>query len=169
MTPEIRRRIHAFRNALVLATDTHSNECFWMNRWQELNDFPHGCCDLASNFLAQYLQDSDPALNPVIVHMQTTPDFRINESSTIKSHVIVELEGWFIDLTLSQFTEYRSRVIIESRGGTLDNLLRNIRYYGGKVTERGVQLNAGLDNDGRALYDWLLATADSLLYPNTIG
>ncbi len=37
MTPEIRRRIHAFRNALVLTADTRSNECFWMGRWQELN------------------------------------------------------------------------------------------------------------------------------------
>lgn len=32
MTPEIRRRIHAFRNALVLAADTRSNECFRMGR-----------------------------------------------------------------------------------------------------------------------------------------
>ncbi|HAU2802505.1 TPA: hypothetical protein O7142_003945 [Salmonella enterica] len=44
MTPEIRRRIHAFRNALVPAADTRSNECFRMGRWQELNAFPHGCC-----------------------------------------------------------------------------------------------------------------------------
>ncbi len=29
MTSEIRRRIHAFRNALVPAADTHSNE-FWL-------------------------------------------------------------------------------------------------------------------------------------------
>lgn len=32
MTPEIRRRIHAFRNTLVPAADTRSNECFRMDR-----------------------------------------------------------------------------------------------------------------------------------------
>lgn len=33
MTSEIRRRIHAFRNALVLAADTRSHACFHMGRW----------------------------------------------------------------------------------------------------------------------------------------
>lgn len=37
-----------------------------------MNEFPHGCCDLSSNFLAQYLKDSYPALTPVIDHMETT-------------------------------------------------------------------------------------------------
>jgi hypothetical protein len=70
MNNEIRRRIHAFRIALVLAADTRSHECFHMGRWgKEMHSFPHGSCDLASNFLAQYLQDSDPSLQPVIVHM----------------------------------------------------------------------------------------------------
>ncbi|EGZ4069450.1 hypothetical protein AHY30_005031, partial [Salmonella enterica subsp. enterica serovar Lexington] len=46
MTPEIRRRIYAFRNALVLAADTRSNECFRMGHWKELNEFLH---DQASN------------------------------------------------------------------------------------------------------------------------
>lgn len=53
MKDETRKRIHAFRNALVMAADTCSHECFLMGRWRELNSFPHGCCDLASNFLAQ--------------------------------------------------------------------------------------------------------------------
>lgn len=163
MTPEIRRRIHAFRNALVLAADTRSNECFRMDRWQELNEFPHGCCDLASNFLAQYLQDSDPTLKPVIVHMQTTKSFQDKEGSSIKSHVIVELEGWYIDLTLNQFAECRRRVVIEINSGTLGKLIRNIPVHGGNVTTRGIQLDAGLNQDGQELYDWLKATADSLL------
>lgn len=163
MTPEIRRRIHAFRNALVLAADIRSNECFWMDRWQELNEFPHGCCDLASNFLAQYLQDSDPTLNPVIVHMQTTQSFQDKEISSIEYHVIVELEGWLIDLTLNQFAEYRRRVVIEKNTGNLGNLIREITVHGGDVTTRGIQLDAGLNQDGQELYDWLKATADSLL------
>lgn len=165
MTPEIRRRIHAFRNALVLAADTRSHECFHMGRWQELNEFPHGCCDLASNFLAQYLQDSDPSLQPVIVHMLASEQFREEHHSTIHTHVIVELNGWFIDLTLNQFAEYEERVVIDDRTGVLGTLRRKIPFCGGKLTERGIQLDAGLDTDGHDLYDWLRATADHLLVP----
>lgn len=163
MTPGIRRRIHAFRNALVLAADTCSNECFRMGRWQELNAFPHGCCDLASNFLAQYLQDGDPFLKPVIIHMETTKDFRDEYRSTIKSHVIVEVTGWFVDLTLNQFAEYQDRVVIDDRTGTVGALLRDIQASGGTVTKRSILLDAGLDEDGHELYDWLSATADSLM------
>lgn len=163
MTPEIRRRIHAFRNALVLAADTRSNKCFRMDRWQELNAFPHGCCDLASNFLAQYLHDGDPSLKPVIIHMETTEDFREEYRSTIKSHVIVEVTGWFVDLTLNQFAEYQDRVVIDDRTGTLGALLRDIRGSGGTVTERSIQLDAGPDEDGHELYAWLRDTADTLL------
>lgn len=165
MNGEIRRLIHAFRNALVLAADTRSHECFQFHRWSELNSFPHGCCDLASNFLAQYLRDSDPALQPVIIHLKTTTDFREECHSTIKSHVIVELDGWYIDLTLNQFEEHINRVEIDNRTGTLGSLLRKIRDQGGEVTERDIQLVAGLDDDGSELYAWLRATADGLLAP----
>ena len=163
MTPEIRRRIHAFRNALVLAADTRSNECFRMDRWKELNAFPHGCCDLASNFLAQYLQDGDPSLKPVIIHMETTEDFREENLSTVKSHVIVEVTGWFVALTLNQFAEYQDRVVIDDRTGTVGSLLKDIQASGGTVTKRCIQLDAGPDEDGHELYVWLRDTADNLL------
>ncbi|MDU4993396.1 MAG: hypothetical protein E6263_16755 [Klebsiella quasipneumoniae] len=163
MTPKIRRRIHAFRNALVLAVDTRSNECFRMDRWKELNAFPHGCCDLASNFLAQYLQDGDPSLKPVIIHMKTTEDFREENLSTVKSHVIVEVTGWFVDLTLNQFAEYQDRVVIDDRTGTVGSLLKDIQASGGTVTKRCIQLDAGPDEDGHELYVWLRDTADNLL------
>ncbi|HGV0046203.1 TPA: hypothetical protein ACNFPT_004507 [Enterobacter ludwigii] len=162
MTSDIRRRIHAFRNALVLAADTRSHECFHMGRWKELNEFPHGCCDLASNFLAQYLKDKDPSLQPVIVHMQTSSEFREEHSSTIQSHVIVKLDDWYIDLTLNQFAEYQHRVVIESRTGTLGTLLKRIRNCGGTVTERDFELHPA-DDDGGTLYAWLRDTADGLL------
>lgn len=162
MTPAIRRRIHAFRNALVLAADTRSHECFRMGRWQELNEFPHGCCDLASNFLAQYLQDSDPALQPVVLLMQTTADFREAEKSTIESHVIVELDGWYIDLTLNQFAEHKARVLIEQRTGTLGSLMRKLKAHDGSVTQKDISLNT-FDEDGSGLYEWLRNTADRLL------
>ncbi|POU03926.1 hypothetical protein C3369_00740 [Escherichia sp. ESNIH1] len=163
MTPIIRRRIHAFRNALVLAADTRSNECFHMPRWRtEMNSFPYGCCDLASNFLAQYLRDSDPDLEPVIVHMQTTEDFRKKFKSTIYSHVIVKLSSWYIDLTLNQFEEYRGRVEIGERTGTLGSLLIKIQSHEGTVTERDIKLHTR-NEDGYNLYKWLRDTADSLL------
>ncbi|EBC4651136.1 hypothetical protein C2O16_23190 [Salmonella enterica] len=162
MTPEIRRRIHAFRNALMLAADTRSNECFRMGRWQELNAFPHGCCDLASNFLAQYLQDSDPLLKPVIIHLQTTTEFRNEFKSSIESHVITEVHGWFVDLTLNQFDEYKARVVIDDRTGILGSLRRKILGYDGKEKELSIQLDTTTE-DGGELYGWLRATADSLL------
>lgn len=174
MNNEIRQRIHAFRNALVLAADTRSHECFHMDRWNELNAFPHGCCGLASHFLAQYLKDGDPTLTPEIVTMETTEEFRNKEiTSTIKAHLIVRLDNWYIDLTLNQFAEYADRVVIEKPSGTLGTLIREIGQYGGTVTRReDIQLDAGLDEDGSDLYAWLRATADSLLdaaRPSTAG
>lgn len=162
MTPEIRRSIHAFRNALVLAADTRSHECFRMPRWLEVNDFPNGCCDLSSNFLAQYLKDSYPTLMPVIVHMQTTDDFRTNHKSSIQSHVITKLDNWYIDLTLNQFEEYRARVVIEKDTGTLGTLLRKIRKCDGSIKERDIQLSTFTEN-GQELYAWLCSTANKLL------
>ncbi|WP_312629573.1 hypothetical protein [Scandinavium sp.] len=168
MTPEIRRRIHAFRNALVLAADTRSHECFEMARWQELNVFPHGCCDLASNFLAQYLRDSNPDLKPVIIRMQTTEEFRHEYRSAIQSHVIVELTGWFIDLTLNQFADYEERVVIERNNGTLGSLIRGIKKHAGTVNNTDIQLDAN-DLNGSMLYSWLRETADHLLASSPAG
>lgn len=163
MTDEIKRRIHAFRNALVLAADTRSHECFHMPRWKtELNCFPGGCCDLASNFLAYYLQDSDPTLQPVIIHMQATQSYRKAKQSTVYSHVIVELGEWYIDLTLNQFDEYGSRVIIEYKYGTLHTLVHEIKQYEGTVTRRGINIDSA-NEEGEELYCWLRHTADRLL------
>ncbi|MFN1142959.1 hypothetical protein [Serratia quinivorans] len=163
MTDEIKRRIHAFRNALVLAADTRSHECFHMPRWNmELNSFPGGCCDLASNFLAQYLRDSDPTLQPDIIHMQATQSFRDEEKSTVFSHVIVALGEEYIDLTLNQFTEYGRRVIIEDKFGTLHTLLSKIKQHEGTVTWRDINIDSA-DEEGEALYGWLRHTADRLL------
>lgn len=163
MTPEIRRSIHAFRNALVLAADTRSHECFRMPRWEsDMNNFPHGCCDLSSNFLAQYLKDSYPTLAPVIVRMETTANFREKHKSSIESHVITKLDKWYIDLTLNQFDEYRARVVIEGNTGTLGTLLRNIRNCGGNIKEGDIQQNA-FSEDGQELYAWLCSTANKML------
>ncbi|EAO8183368.1 hypothetical protein AHV57_22060 [Salmonella enterica] len=99
----------------------------------------------------------------VIIHMETTEDFREEYQSAIESHVIVEVTGWFVDLTLNQFAEYQDRVVIDDRTGTVAALLRDIQASGGTVTKRSIQLDAGLDENGHELYDWLCATADSLM------
>ncbi|EDW8497462.1 hypothetical protein CRB79_003772 [Salmonella enterica subsp. enterica serovar Enteritidis] len=99
----------------------------------------------------------------MIIHLQTTEEFRDEYQSAIESHVIVEVTGWFVDLTLNQFAEYQDRVVIDDRTGPLGTLLRRIRGSGGTVTERGIQLDVGLDEDGHELFDWLCATADILI------
>lgn len=162
MTDENKRRIHAFRNALVLAADTRSHECFEMGRWQELNEFPYSCCDLASNFLAQYLRDSDPTLRPVIIHIQATQSYRNDKASTIHSHVMVALGDKYIDLTLNQFAENNRRVIIEDKYGTLATMQREIQQFGGTITRRKINIDNTVEN-GDDLYNWLRNTADCLL------
>ncbi|MFW5393268.1 hypothetical protein V1951_18465 [Yersinia sp. 2544 StPb PI] len=162
MTPNIKRRIHAFRNAMVLAADIRSYECFHLPRWrEELNGFPGGSCELASNFLAQYLKDCDPMLQPQIILMCTTEDFREEKGSSIRSHVIVKLDTWYIDLTLNQFPEYSSRVCIEEKG-MLATLIRDIRKFDGTVKTKEITLQAGI-LDGSELYQWLKDTASELL------
>lgn len=76
--------------------------------------------------------------------------------------MIVEVTGWFVDLTLNQFAEYEERVVIDDRTGVLGNLRRKITFCGGELTERGIQLDTTTE-DGSELYDWLRGTADSLL------
>ncbi|MEA9392650.1 hypothetical protein SJI19_19275 [Acerihabitans sp. TG2] len=165
MTLVIQRRIHAFRNALVMAADTHSHECFHMPRWRvELNGFPRGCCALTSHFLAQYLKEGDPTLEPQIISMCTTLEFREAKSSTIESHVIVKLDTWYIDLTLNQFAEYSDRVYIDEKG-VHATLLCNIKKYKGTVGKREITLKAG-HLDGSELYGWLRDKADGLLAAN---
>lgn len=97
----------------------------------ELNDFPHGCRDLVSNFLAQHMNDSNHALKAVVLLIKTNRDFRDNENSTIDAHVILELDGWYIVLTLKQFAQYQHRVVIQKKSEKLGSLLRKIVEYGG--------------------------------------
>lgn len=59
--------------------------------------------------------------------------FRNLERTTIKAHVhvIVELDNWYIDLTLNQFAEHQSRIVIQKKNGTLGSLLRKTEAYNG--------------------------------------
>lgn len=158
MKQEIRKIIHAFRNALVMAADTHSHACFFMPRWSiELNSFPSGCCDLASNFLARYLTEHGyPAR---IIRFSCSSE--INEY--IKSHVIVKFDEYYIDLTRNQFADNNSRVLIEDKYGSLATLLREVKKDRYLTFE---EKNFCIDNAtyrGEQLYCYVKKLADGLV------
>lgn len=159
MRQETTFRIRAFRKALEKAVRELPEEYRDGSRWCELKNFPAGSCDLASNTLAQYLMDTE-GCHPCIIFMQGNADFHIAESSTVHAHVIVLLDGEYIDLTLDQFAEYPEYISAESveSGGPLGMLLRNIMKHEGPVKTRKVNLD-----DMETIYAWLRDSADSIL------
>ncbi|HDM8387172.1 hypothetical protein NFB50_16305 [Yersinia ruckeri] len=153
-----REYIHRFRNALVIASETRSFECYNLPRWQELNSFPHGSCDLASNFLARYLDEKGYATK--IVHINNSSGLY----SDIKSHVFVLLNDYYIDLTLSQFSNYIcNRVIIEKiNSGMLSELMKKCREEDQRsVSYRNVNIDDAV-NIGTSLYLYIKKIADAL-------
>lgn len=160
MRPERLLRIKAFRRALELAAGERADECRRFPRWEtEHKNFPHGSCDLASNTLAQYLMDTE-GCHPCIIFMQGNADFHEAENSTVHAHVIVLLDGEYIDLTLDQFDEYPDYIPAEpvESDGQLGKLLRNIMKHEGSVKTRQVDLDGG-----DTLYAWLHDTAEEAL------
>lgn len=164
MRETVLARVKAFRRALEMAAREQSDEFRDLVRWCELSDFPHGSCDLASHFLAQYLRDSDPMLLPEIIYMDATQSVLDGKKSIGNRHVIVALDEEYIDLTLDQFDEYNPPVLIESKSGTLGNLLCEIEKSGGHIERREVNIYATDKDDGEdELYNWLRHTAERLL------
>jgi len=163
MRYETTLRIRAFRQALVLAAAEQREEYRVLPRWNELKDFPGGSCDLASNFVARYLMDSDKALHPCIICLCGNNTFREAENSTVNGHVIVLLDGNYIDLTLDQFEEYAAYIPaepIESRG-IIGSLLHKIQKHEGTISTRLVEIG-----DGHKLYIVLKKYANKLLASN---
>ncbi|MFK3662737.1 hypothetical protein ACI2I2_19855 [Scandinavium sp. NPDC088450] len=153
-------RIRAFRQALELGAGERANECRHFRRWkEELKNFPRGSCDLASNTLAQYLMATERC-HPCIIFMEGNAGFHEAENSTVHGHVIVLLDGEYIDLTLDQFPEYPEYIPAEGveSGGPLGTLLRNIMKHKDPVITRQVDLNGGEE-----LSAWLSDTAESFL------
>lgn len=153
-------RIEAFRRALELGAGERADDCRRFRRWKnELRNFPHGSCDLASNTLAQYLADTE-GCHPCIIFMEGNAGFHEAENSTVHGHVIVLLDGEYADLTLDQFDEYPDYIPYEpvESGGQLGKLLRNIMKHEGPVKTRQFDLDGG-----DALYAWLRDTADEAL------
>lgn len=160
MKDTVRDHVNAFHQALVLAAGKRKEECRLLPRWStELQDFPRGSCELASNFLAEYLQDRVKGVYPVILFMR-------GDGNPVNGHVIVMLDGEYIDLTLDQFEMYNDYVVAEpiESGGQLSTLLRNIREKNGVIKTLPIQLNTTGAN-GRTLYEKVRDIADSLLPP----
>lgn len=160
MRQETTFRIRAFSQALEEAAREQPEECRKGNRWVELRNFPAGSCDLASNCLAQYLKDCGERGEPGILFMCGNETFREEENSTVHGHVIVILDGEYIDLTLDQFDEYSDYIPAEpfETGGVLGTLLRKIPQYEGEVETRRINLDRL-----QGIYAWLRHRADAIM------
>ncbi|MFO3759066.1 hypothetical protein [Klebsiella aerogenes] len=158
MNADTLARVEAFRRALELAAYERSAEPV-PSVWRDfLKAFPLGCCELASQTLAEYLTEDGSNLHPCIIAMAWT------ENAGNHGHVIVALDGEYIDLTLDQFDGYDDRIVVEpvESGGQLAGFIQKVRAHGGTLTTRKVTLDV-IPYEGHKLYGWLKATADSLL------
>ncbi|HEY2452402.1 MAG TPA: hypothetical protein VGI71_07235 [Scandinavium sp.] len=158
MSPETRARVEAFRTALELAVGECANgelPVYWCD-W--LKYFPRGCCELASQTLVRYLMEHDNNLFPSVIGMQW------DDGPKRHGHVIVALDGGYIDLTLDQFDGYDDRIVVEpiESGGKIAAFIRKVRSQGGTLTTRKLTF-AGLPAESEKLYTWLKKRADSLL------
>ncbi|WP_392404669.1 hypothetical protein [Edwardsiella piscicida] len=82
------------------------------------------------------------------------------ENSTVHGHVIIILNGEYIDLTLDQFDEYTDYIPAEplETGGVLGTLLRKIPQYEGEIETRRINLDRL-----QGIYAWLRNRADAIL------
>ncbi|MDU6432688.1 MAG: hypothetical protein E6556_07015 [Pantoea sp.] len=160
MIQETTFRIRAFRQALEQVATERGDEYRNKPRWCELSGFPRGSCDLASNFLARYLMERDKGLYPIIIHMCGSNTFREAENSTVHSHVIVMLDGNYIDLTLDQFKEYDSYIPAEpiESSGVIGSLIHKIQKHEDEISTRPVKIG-----DGHRLFSLVSKAADELL------
>ncbi|MEB8160714.1 hypothetical protein [Citrobacter braakii] len=154
MNADTRARLEAFRRALELAAGEAS-----LAAWRDvLKDFPTGCCELASQTLAEYLTEDGSNLHPCVIGMQW------DEGPDRHGHVIIALEGDYIDLTLDQFPGYHDRIVVEpvESGGQIAAFIQKVRDQGGTFTTRERTFD-GIPDQAWNLYVWLKEVADSLL------
>jgi len=158
MRADTRARVKAFRCALELAANERSGEPV-PSVWRDwLEDFPRGCCELASQTLVRYLRDHDDKLFPYVIAM----GWRVNAQDY--GHVIVALDGEYIDLTLDQFDGYDDWIVAEpiEAGGQIAAFMQKVRNQGGTLTTRELTFD-GIPDQSRKLYAWLKEVADGLL------
>lgn len=152
----MKQLVHKFRNALVIAIETQSHKFCSLDRWNELNTFPKGSCDIASNMLAYYLKKN--GYDPKIIFCQNShPRY-----PSIHGHAWVEVDDKFIDITISQFPEYNSNRVYITPKKEL-NMLKEIYEYGNdnQTGERPIDLRTG-NSSGQKLYDEIEKIANSL-------
>lgn len=158
MNADTRARVEAFRRALELAAGERSGEPV-PSVWRTfLASFPLGCCELASQTLAEYLTENGSNLHPYVIGMQW------NEGPDAHGHVIVALDGEYIDLTLDQFDGYDDRIVAEpiEYGGQIAGFIQKVRAHGGTLSTRERTFD-GIPDQACNLYAWLKEVADELL------
>lgn len=154
MNADTRARLEAFRRALEQAAGEAS-----LSAWRDiLKDFPAGCCELASQTLAEYLTEDGSNLHPYVIGMQW------DDGPDRHGHVIVALDGEYIDLTLDQFDGYDDWIVAEpiESGGQLGSFMQRVRSQGGTFSTRERTFD-GIPDQARDLYAWLKEVADDLL------
>jgi len=151
-------RVEAFRRALELAAYERSGEPV-PSVWRDyLKAFPLGCCELASQTLAEYLKENGSNLHPYIISMQW------DDGPHRHGHVIVALDGEYIDLTLDQLDGYDDRIVAEpvESGRQIAGFIQKVRGQGGTLTTRERTFD-GIPDQAWKLYVWLKEVADDLL------
>lgn len=159
MRAETEARVKAFRRAPELAAGERSGEQRVPSVWRNcLKDFPDGCCELASQTLVKYLMDHNKKLFPYVIGMQW------DDGPDRHGHVIVALDGEYIDLMLDQFDDYDDWIVAEpiESGRQLGTFMQKVRNQGGTFTTRELTFD-GIPDDAYKLYTWLKEVADSLL------
>lgn len=151
--------IHKFRNALVKVIDTESHKYCHLPRWEELNSFPFGSCDVANNMLAAYLRQK--GFEPKIVWCDNNHD----DYPNIKSHVWIDVEDKFVDITINQFPDYtHKRVHIASKNdpNMLNEIYKHSKEQGHHHFRlRDIDLSASTSSSS-ALFKEVVKIADAL-------
>ncbi|MBN0986228.1 hypothetical protein [Amphritea pacifica] len=154
----LKEYVHRFRNALVKASELESHRLCTLGRWNELNSFPFGSCDIASNFLAMYLKEK--GFESKIIWCKN----ELEQYSSVKSHVWLEVDDTFIDITISQFNEYNNNRIHISKKNSptmLMEIYKDCKKLGHhNYQEREIQLSSASES-GHCLYEEIKKLADA--------
>ena len=105
--------VHKFRNALSYLVEFESFKIIELGgfAWAGLNSFPHGSCFLSSSLLGMYLKQQG-AENVKLI----SANVDVEESPDIKSHAWLEVDGEYVDITGSQFSNItNSRISVQSK------------------------------------------------------
>jgi hypothetical protein len=97
-----------FFRAVISIIEGESVTASQMNGWNELESFPHGSCNITSNFLDRFLEEHGFTVS--VISCQGDSD----EMPAVKSHVWLEVNGFYIDLTGYQFPDCNDEVIFVS-------------------------------------------------------